>query len=105
MKLVYTPLNIPFLKTLVTNLLFSGNIFTSRKESDLFISVSIENFMFLCFLYIYSRKNCTFSGLLNKKKKKIIKKKNYPLVFCNKQVCNLSGNLSANYFHDNKEKY
>ena len=68
MKLVYTPLNVSFLKTLVTNLLFSQNVFTSRKESDLFISVSIESFMFLCFLFIYSRKNCACSGLLNKTK-------------------------------------
>ena len=68
MKLVYTPLNISFLKTLVTNLLFSQNIFTLRKERDLFISASIENFMFFCFLFIYSRKNCACSGLLQKTK-------------------------------------
>ena len=65
MKLVYTTLNVSFLETLVTHLSFSRNIFTSRKESDPFISVSIENFMFLCFLFIYSRKNCACSGLLN----------------------------------------
>ena len=53
MKLVYIPLNYPFLKTLVTNLWFSQNIFTSKKESNLFISVSIEHFMFLCFIYIF----------------------------------------------------
>ena len=34
MKLVYTPINVSFLKTLVTNLSFSRNIFTSGKESD-----------------------------------------------------------------------
>ena len=68
MKLVYTPLKVSFLKTLVANLPFSQNIFTSRKESDLFISVSIENFMFLCFLFIYSRKHCACSGLLHKTK-------------------------------------
>ena len=67
-KLVYTPLSVSFLKTMVTNLSFSQSIFTSRKESDPFISVSIENFMFLCSLFIYSRKNCTCSGLLNKTK-------------------------------------
>ena len=68
LKLVYTPLNVSFLKTLVTNLSFSQNIFTSRKESYPFISVSIEYFMFLCFLFIYSRKNCACSGLSNKTK-------------------------------------
>ena len=55
-KLVYTPLNVSFLKTLATNLSFSRNILDSRKKSDPFISVSIENFMFLRFLFIYSRK-------------------------------------------------
>ena len=68
MKLVYTPLNISFLKTLVTNLSFSQNIFTTKKGSYPFISVSIENFMFLWFLLIYSRKNCACSGLLNNAK-------------------------------------
>ena len=67
MKLVHTPLKVSFLKALVTNLLFSRNILTLRKESDLLISVSIENFMFLCSLLIYSRKNCECSSLLNKK--------------------------------------
>ena len=43
MKLVYTPLNVSFLKT-------------------------IENFMFLCFLLIYLIKNGACSGLLNKTK-------------------------------------
>ena len=52
MKLVYTPLNVSFLKTQVTKLSFSRNIFTSRKESDPFISDSIENFRFL-FFYLY----------------------------------------------------
>ena len=67
-KLVYIPLYVSFLKSLVTNLSFSQNLFTTRKESDPFLSVSIENFMFLCFLFIYSRKNCACSGLLNKTK-------------------------------------
>ena len=57
MKLVHIPLNISFLKTLIRNFLFSQNILTSTKESDPFISVSIDNFMFLCFWLIFSRKN------------------------------------------------
>ena len=56
MKLVYSPLNVSFLKTIVTKLPFSGNIFASRKERDSFISVSIENFMFLCFIYMFKKK-------------------------------------------------
>ena len=51
---MYTALNVPFLKALVTNLSFSQNIFLSRKESDLFITVSIENFMFLCLSIVQS---------------------------------------------------
>ena len=66
MKLVYTPLNVSFLKTLATNSLFSRNIFKWGKESDTFISVSIENFMLFYFLFIYSRKKFLYSGLLNK---------------------------------------
>ena len=97
-KLVYTPLGVSFLKTLVTNLSFSRNILTLRKESDPFISLSIENFVFLCFLFTYSRKKCACSGLLNKTKM-------LSTYLCNKQVWNISGNLSANYFRDNKEKY
>ena len=54
-----------------SNFSFSRNILTSRKETDPFNSVSIENFMFLCFLLMYSAKNCACSGLLNKTKTKI----------------------------------
>ena len=38
LKLVYTPLNVSFLKTLVVNLSFSLQILTSRKEKELFFS-------------------------------------------------------------------
>ena len=62
-KLVYTSL-----RTLATNFSFSQNIFTSVKESDLFISVSVKNFMFLGFLFIYWRKNWICSDLLNNNK-------------------------------------
>ena len=49
MKLVYTPLSVSFPTALVTNFPFSGNSLPSRKESEPFILVSIENLMFLCF--------------------------------------------------------
>ena len=56
MKLVHNQLNVSFLKTLVTNLLFSRNIFTSRKGSDPFILVSIEKINVLMFFIYMSKK-------------------------------------------------
>ena len=98
-KLVYTPISIYFLKTLVTNLLFCQNIFQSRQERSPFISISIENFTFLwChFLYIHEK----IAHVLVYE----TKQKYHPIIFCNKQVWNILSNLSANYCHDNKEKY
>ena len=57
LKLVYTPLNVPFLKTLVLNLSFSLQILISRKEKELSFSVSNENLITSVF-----RKD-TFSGV------------------------------------------
>ena len=51
MKLVYNTLNVSVIKTLVTNLSFSRNIFTSRKESDpstYCFEYSIKDYFFLC---------------------------------------------------------
>ena len=63
-----TEINISVLKALVINLLFSQNVLTLRKESDPFISVSIENFMFLCFLSIYSRKKLSIFWFIKQNK-------------------------------------
>ena len=79
MKLVYNPLNVSFLETLVTNLSFSRNIFISRKESDPFISASIENFMFLCF-FLHIQEKIAYVMVYQ------TKQKYHPHIFCNKHV-------------------
>ena len=48
LKLVYTPLNVSFLKTLVANLSFSLQILPKRKEKELSFLVSNENLIFVC---------------------------------------------------------
>ena len=45
-KLVPTPVNVDFLKTLVSNLLLLRQIFTSRKGKELLFSISHVNDMF-----------------------------------------------------------
>ena len=52
LKLVYTKLNLFFLKTLVVNLSFSLQILRSRKEKQLSFSVTRENLIFLCLLFM-----------------------------------------------------
>ena len=52
LKLVDTPVNVSFLKTLAVNLSFSLQIVTSRKETELSLSISNENEIFLCLLFI-----------------------------------------------------
>ena len=89
-KLVCNPLNVSPLKILVTGVLLSWDILTSRKKSDTIIPVSVEKFMFLCFFIDIS-------------KKKWFIKQNTKI--CNQLLWNLSGNLSDNYFNDNKGKY
>ena len=68
MKLVHNQLNVSFLKTLVTNLLFSRNIFTSRKVSDPFISVSIEKINVLMFFIYISQKKLRMSWFIKQNK-------------------------------------
>ena len=43
LKLVDTPVNVSFLKTFVVNLSFYLQILTSRKETELSLSISNEN--------------------------------------------------------------
>ena len=62
LKLVYTPLNVSFLKTLFVNLSFSLQILTSRKEKELLFSVSNENLIFLRLLFMYLTNRETCSG-------------------------------------------
>ena len=54
-KLVYTPLNVSFLKTLVLNLSFSLQILTSRKEKELSCSVSNKNLIFVSFVHVFNK--------------------------------------------------
>ena len=44
LKLVYTPLNVSFLKTLLLNLYFSLQILIMRKEKELSFSLSNEDY-------------------------------------------------------------
>ena len=56
LKLVYTPLNVFFLETLVVDLSFSLQILISRKEKELFFSVSNKNFnIFVSFVYVINK--------------------------------------------------
>ena len=59
MKLVYTPLNVSFLKTLVTNLSFSWSIFTSRKDSEN-LKGQWKFHVLMVFIYIFKKKLCMF---------------------------------------------